>query len=404
MRIGLTVIDGPALVWNGTPVGVPAARRAWLDALKPGTTLEAECRYEKSGLQLDDSVDPRVLTRPDVRAGTDIGVLVERGQFESALRLIEQRPADASTLAFKARALLERHRDVERRTTEAEEADLEAGEAALKEALALGGPDVPLDAQNSPWACWKALTHNERSPLSFELAVPLLKWVWRAIPRTSPDRLADFSPFMRLLNETPPSAWPAAPWLAWGLTPQHLLQDTFAIRAGVRLLEDEPARERAALERLLDDLRQRKKPPGGRRGGLGLRGLLSGLHVAAHSKRPKPLVNVALSAANGLDGERRRRWFEVFNEALAVAAVESELVSVKKAPRGRIERVLFRAMGDPYGVSPSISQLDNGRLLAVVPHARRRTVMLEADADEAVASMPEQFFPIAVVAVKEALS
>ncbi len=111
-----------------------------------------------------------------------------------------------------------------------------------------------------------------------------------------------------------------------------------------------------------------------------------------------------MRAATALPGDVRRRWFEVFNDALAVAAVDSDLVGLKKAPRGRIERVLFRAMGDPYAVSPSISQLDTGRLLAVVPHARRRIVTLEGDADEVLASVPEQFFPVAVVAVKEALS
>ncbi len=179
--------------------------------------------------------------------------------------------------------------------------------AAREQALALGGPGVSLDSPNSPWTCWKALTHDECLPVSFELALPLLQWVWRAIPRTSPDHLGDFSPFMPLLNKTRPGAWPAAPWLAWGLTPKHLLEETFAIRVGARLPAAEPDAERAHLEMLLDDLRQLKPPPRGRRAGPGVRGLLAGLHGAAHSKRAKPIFELAMRAATALPGDVRRR-------------------------------------------------------------------------------------------------
>ncbi|MDP3235370.1 MAG: hypothetical protein Q8S33_31855 [Myxococcales bacterium] len=399
MRILLTVGDGPALVWNGTSVHAPLD---FVASLLPGTTLFAECSYGSRGLAL--SAEPNaeftfVPTMPE--AG--VASLIATAQFDAALRVLDRIPQTADVLAFRARALIERHLDYETRTSEDESDDLAAGAVALKASLAAGGPQVAIDAVNSPWSCWTRLSRRETQPLGFSLGVELLRWVWKAIPRSPLERLAQFTPFAALLEHTPASEWPRAPWLAWGLAPQHVDTAGFAEAMGERLERRHP--EDGDVQTFVRALRKGARPPKGVRAGRGATGLLAGLQVAMHSSRPNSVVTIALKATHGMPPAERLEWFPMLNDALAIGEVMGAFG--RQRPSSPIERVLFRAIDDRYDVSPSISLLATGRLLAVFTHViggKKRVTLLEGGVDEVVAAMPDAHFPTAVVAVREGLA
>lgn len=400
MRVLLTVVDGPALVWNGAAVHAPADV---VQPLRPGTTLFAECRFGARGLELSPEPNVQLEFVPSAQGDDGLTALITSGEYDAALRLLERRSESADTLAFRARALLERHRDHERRTTESEAADLEAGAAALRACLVLGGPDVVLDAPNSPWTCWLTLRRRETRPLSFSMSVELLRWVWRAIPRSPLASLTSFSPFMPLLARTPAAEWPKPPWFGWGLAPAGADTAGFAMAMCARLERQWPDDEEVKAHVRL--VRSGERPRSGARAGRRAVGLLKGLHVALHSSRPRSPIELGLTATDGLPPDERASWFTMLNEALAIGDAVSVLRAAKPPLEIELERVLFRGIGDRFAPVPSISLLTNGRLVAVLPSEQgRRPVVVLGDVDEVVAAMPEPLFPTALVAVREGLA
>lgn len=400
MRLSLTVVDGPALVWNGTSVKAP---ERFVADLKPGTTLTADCSFGKDGLALAE--DPSAVF-DDLPSAPQHGVetLIERGEFDVALRVLDGLAEDADTLALRALCHLERHRELDRRTSVGEPFDLSSlsrAAAALGASLKRGGPRVAISAPTSPTRLWTMLRALEKRRLAFELAGEILRWTWGAIPRSPLDDLGEFSPFTPLLHDIPSALWPRAPWLAWGLRPATIVTDEFAFALCDRLRRRSPGDR--ALVVFSEALRSGAKPPKGRRVGRGALGLLAGLQVAMHSSRPKPVEALVTGAIAPLPPAERLEWFSLLNESAAVAEVAWEVSRSRCRPSAPIERVRFRAIARD-GTPASISRLSNGRLLAFTPADDEDEVgsFTEGDLDEVTATMPEHLFTVALMALRSA--
>ncbi|MBL8918203.1 MAG: hypothetical protein JNJ54_05045 [Myxococcaceae bacterium] len=408
MRLRLDVTEGPALIWNGAPVVVPSDLRDWLYGLRLGSTLEVQCQFHGGAVTVTTAEGARVLTEGGRGLDSVLAQLLNQGSTrpsggDALLRRLDAEPQSAATHAWRARALLERHHQANR-WVDSPVATTERGvaEDALAASLALGGPDVAVDAPNSPWVSWGLLARAERDASAFRLASALMPWVFASLRRTSRDALGPFTPVASLLAGVLQQDWPPAPWLAWGLAPRTWDKRVLAVRlapAVADLALDDG--ERKALLPIAAEIAA-GRPLATRNSGHGLVGVLLTLQQVASGARTLKLVELLERATRRVRATVKARFFREVNEALCVAELAALLPEGQSV--GRVERVVFRGTtGRREASGLSLALLDDGRFLAVVPGPDgAQRLVTEGDLDEVLAAVPEPLFPLAVTALKGA--